>query len=409
MHNWCIKNTVFEHMYYEKKWLIPSRQLVPGWGRGGPVAGWGMKALGLWRLGEVKAPAVVEVLVVGLVFSELDLREADLGGLWVLRPVLQAIHVGMWSAGVHGVDLVGGGLVDVGSSGAELRFASVGGSAGDEVTFDDGGYISVGADDLQQRLCTLVEETEGREVSVLEPRTLPAAGGSWQGLEVPEVDVGWDVRLGPNAASGSCSLGCGDAGGGRGRPGVHGVFPWYVWAAFGLLGLGPASAEAWPSSVAVLVAQLAVVLGRDALDAFLNTYNASVRSAALRTDGSMLVAADGVAEALAIVALLRRRCRWLGEGPRTLTRLGSLVGVQGPTALGLALGHPVVFWCSIFSVALSSSRGSGIFLLALVMVLVLWVPQRGGVCVITGTALLTRGSSSLFNKFSIHRWNSEVR
>ena len=91
-----------------------------------------------------------------------------------------------------------------------------------------------------------------------------------------------------------------------------------------------------------------MVLGRDALDAFLNAYKAPVWSAALCAYGSMLAGAGGVAEALAVVALLRRRRRWLGEGPRTLARLGSVVGVQGPTALGLALGRPVVSGGGVF-------------------------------------------------------------
>ena len=59
---------------------------------------------------------------------------------------------------------------------------------------------------------------------------------------------------------------------------------------------------------------------------------------------------------------------------------------------------------------LSSSRDVffAVFLGVLVLVLVL-LPRRGWGCVIAGTALPTRGSSSRLSRSSTHRWNSEVK
>ena len=87
-----LKNTVSEHMYYEKRWLKPSRQLVPGWGRGGPEVGGGCEDLAGVDLREVQLR-----LIVGAALASDDALEDDLDrGRGVVE-----LHVSIEGTGVE--------------------------------------------------------------------------------------------------------------------------------------------------------------------------------------------------------------------------------------------------------------------------------------------------------------------
>ena len=194
--------------------------------------------------------------------------------------------------------------------------------------------------------------------------------------------------------------------------------------------------EPGSASVTFFLAEVAVVSWWGAVLTFGNAVDARVRAAALCADCLVGTAAGRVAVALTVVALpgtrLRRgrgRClRRLGGGSGALARLGlSLASVLWPPTPLVPPCHrrlSVVFRGSSSGVeaawARRRSSGAGAagadnwsssrevficaFAFAFALLLVL-VPRRGWGCFIAGTALPTRGSSSRLSRSSAHLLN----
>ena len=108
--------------------------------------------------------------------------------------------------------------------------------------------------------------------------------------------------------------------------------------------MGSIVTESRTAPLTFLHTQMTVILWRDALDALVYAFDAPMCPAALGTDRLSSAAACGVAEALAVVALLAlplgcRRWWWRGGGPRSLAGLDiGLAGVLGsPTPFAALL------------------------------------------------------------------------
>ena len=357
-----LKNTVFEHLCYERK---NGSYQADSSSRDGVVGVWGMRRrsslgrhpgegdltvggrelrtgcpLGVFG-GEISASDGHQDDLDGVGFSQ-GLVDVDEDGVELQGPGGRGVPVVSLAARASGVLALEVGCVGVGLLLDDLQGGGVG-------NFDFEGAQAIG-------------DAVGQvgQVCSREPVTL-------SGLPFLFV-AGEEVRQ--LAKGGDITVAAGVLGGRRGCLAAQGPWWWRGWrrrrcihldlgfisrdGGWGWLGLwrrlGSVPTEPGASAVAVLVAQVAVILRWDTCYAFVNAYGAPVLPATLGTDRWSLAGAGWVAEALAVVTLFARR-RWRrGGGPGTFARLGiGLAGVQGtPAPLAAPRGRPAVFPCSLF-------------------------------------------------------------